>query len=46
MKKIKIICTLGPSTINKENLIKMKKLGVSLFRININNKSTKKNSQR
>ena len=39
MKKIKIICTLGPSTINKENLIKMKKLGVSLFRINMSHTS-------
>jgi len=39
MKKIKIICTLGPSTINKENIIKMKKLGVSLFRINMSHTS-------
>ena len=35
MKKIKIICTLGPSTLNKKNITKMKKLGVSLFRINM-----------
>ena len=39
MKKIKIICTLGPSTINKENISKMKQLGVSLFRINMSHTS-------
>lgn len=33
--KIKIICTLGPSSFNKKILQKLKKLGVDIFRINL-----------
>lgn len=34
-KIIKIICTIGPSTFEKKKLIQLKKLNVSLFRINL-----------
>ena len=33
--KIKIICTIGPSSSNKFILNKLKKLGVDIFRINL-----------
>ena len=32
---MKIICTLGPSSYNKNTLIKLKSLGVNIFRINL-----------
>ena len=35
MKKIKIICTLGPSSFKKKILNSLKKEGVNLFRINL-----------
>ena len=35
MKKIRIICTLGPSSLKKEVILEMKKLGVDVFRINL-----------
>ena len=39
MNKIKIICTLGPSTFKNDYLKKMKNLNVSLFRINMSHTS-------
>ena len=36
MKK-KIIITLGPATLSKKNLKRLKKTSVSLFRINLSN---------
>jgi pyruvate kinase len=41
MKKIQIICTLGPSSFNKKVIIEMKNLGVNLFRINLSHTKTK-----
>lgn len=35
MKKIKILATLGPSTLDKEKLNQLEKEGVDLFRINL-----------
>ena len=35
MKKIKIICTMGPSSLNKQTLKELKKLKVDLFRLNM-----------
>ncbi|PIO08367.1 sulfate adenylyltransferase [Candidatus Pacearchaeota archaeon CG10_big_fil_rev_8_21_14_0_10_34_12] len=35
MKKIKVICTIGPSSINEETLLKMKDRGVNFLRINL-----------
>ena len=35
MKKIKIICTLGPSSFKKKILNSLKKEGVNIFRINL-----------
>ena len=37
--KIKIICTLGPSSLNKNVIIKFKSLGVDLYRINMSHTS-------
>ena len=34
-KIIKIICTIGPSTFQKRKLMQLKRLNVSLFRINL-----------
>lgn len=34
-KKIKILCTLGPSSLNEKTIISMDELGVDLFRINL-----------
>ena len=33
--KHKIICTLGPSSLNKNIILKLKALGVDIFRINL-----------
>ena len=35
MKKIKIICTIGPSSFKRSILNKLKRLGVDIFRINL-----------
>ena len=35
MKKIKIICTLGPKSFNKKVLNKLKSEKVDIFRINL-----------
>ena len=35
MKKIKIICTIGPSSSSKKILQKLKSEGVNIFRINM-----------
>ena len=35
MKKIKIICTLGPSSYNKKVLNQLKKQKIDIFRINL-----------
>ena len=35
----KLICTLGPSTLNKKSLDKLKKIGVDLFRLNLSHLS-------
>lgn len=40
MKKIRIICTLGPSSFKKEVILEMKKLGVDVFRINLSHTKT------
>ncbi|MCX5829732.1 MAG: sulfate adenylyltransferase [Deltaproteobacteria bacterium] len=34
-KKIKILCTLGPSSLNEKAIVMMDELGVDLFRINL-----------
>lgn len=36
---IKIICTLGPSTLNKESINELRKIGVNLFRLNLSHLS-------
>ena len=44
--KKKIICTLGPSTLNNKNISLMKKNGVNIFRLNMSHltiKNLKKN---
>ena len=33
--KHKITCTLGPSSLNKKIILKLKSLGVDIFRINL-----------
>ncbi len=38
-KKIKIICTLGPASYKKKIILSLKKLGVSIFRINLSHTS-------
>ena len=39
MNKIKIICTLGPSSFKKNVLIGLKKSSVNIFRINMSHTS-------
>ena len=41
ISKIKIICTLGPSSFNKDVLRSLKKEKVDLFRINLSHTQTK-----
>tara|TARA_B100001175_G_C19466824_1_gene619580 strand:+ start:84 stop:1088 length:1005 start_codon:yes stop_codon:yes gene_type:complete len=41
MKKIKIICTLGPSSFDKQTLNLLKKEGVDIFRINLSHTNIK-----
>ena len=41
-KKIKIICTLGPASYKKKIIEELKKIGVSIFRINLSHTSIKK----
>jgi ATP sulfurylase len=41
-KKIKILCTLGPASLNKETIVKLDNLGVDLFRINLSHTSVEK----
>ncbi len=36
---IKLICTLGPSTLNKKSLKELKNIGVNLFRLNLSHLS-------
>ena len=38
---MKIICTLGPSSFNKNTLSKLKSLGVNIFRINLSHTEKK-----
>src|SRR3989338_5638647 len=40
-KKIKIFCTLGPSSFNKETIIRLDRLGVDMFRINLSHTEIK-----
>jgi len=41
LKKTKIICTLGPASYKKKIILELKKLGVSIFRINLSHTNIK-----
>jgi len=41
MKKIKLLCTLGPSSFDKGTVVKLDELGVDIFRINLSHTEIK-----
>ncbi len=41
MKKIKLLCTLGPSSFDKSSIVKLDDLGVDIFRINLSHTELK-----